>query len=127
MFTDCKPQAGPRIYQVPYGIQFLEERERKRIRVMMGAGNQNWRFFTSTWPQPASRRQFQRSAVFRTQSANGRRYAGRRYEGVPGPVLPRTAGCPIPQLHLIEFRAPICIPCDTKLRLTTLGRIQERG
>jgi hypothetical protein len=28
---------------VPYGIQFLEERERKRIRVMMGGGNQNWR------------------------------------------------------------------------------------
>ena len=44
MFLDCKPQAGPRIYQVPYGVQFLEERDRKRIRVMMGAGNQNWRF-----------------------------------------------------------------------------------
>ena len=43
MFTDCKPQAGPRIYMVPYGVVFLEERERKRIRVMMGAGNQNWR------------------------------------------------------------------------------------
>ena len=28
---------------VPYGVQFLEERDRKRIRVIMGAGNQNWR------------------------------------------------------------------------------------
>ena len=28
MFLDCKPQGGPRIYHVPYGIQFLEERER---------------------------------------------------------------------------------------------------
>ena len=44
MFVDCKPQAGPRIYHVPYGVQFLEERERQRIRVIMGAGNQNWRF-----------------------------------------------------------------------------------
>jgi hypothetical protein len=44
MFLDCKPQAGPRVYHVPYGVQFLEERERRRIRVMMGAGNQNWRF-----------------------------------------------------------------------------------
>ena len=44
MFLDCKPQGGPRIYHVPYGVQFLEERDRKRIRVMMGAGNQNWRF-----------------------------------------------------------------------------------
>jgi hypothetical protein len=44
MFISCKPQAGPRIFQVPYGVQFLEEREHQRIRVMMGAGNQNWHF-----------------------------------------------------------------------------------
>ena len=44
MYISCKPQAGPRIFQRPYGVQFLEEREYKRIRVMMGAGNQNWRF-----------------------------------------------------------------------------------
>jgi hypothetical protein len=44
MFLDCKPQAGPRMYQVPYGVSFLEERERKRVRVLMGGGNQNWRF-----------------------------------------------------------------------------------
>jgi len=44
MFIFCKPQAGPRIFQVPYGVQFLEERTHKRIRVMMGAGNQNWHF-----------------------------------------------------------------------------------
>lgn len=43
MFIYCKPQAGPRIFQVPYGVQFLEEREHQRIRVMMGSGNQNWR------------------------------------------------------------------------------------
>jgi Family of unknown function (DUF6152) len=44
MFIFCKPQSGPRIFQLPYGVQFLEERENQRIRVMMGAGNQNWRF-----------------------------------------------------------------------------------
>jgi hypothetical protein len=44
MFVDCKPQAGPRVYHVPYGVQFLEEPDRQRIRVIMGAGNQNWRF-----------------------------------------------------------------------------------
>ena len=43
MFIYCKPQAGPRIFQVSYGVQFVEEREYKRIRVMMGGGNQNWR------------------------------------------------------------------------------------
>lgn len=44
MFLDCKPQAGPRIYQRPYGVRFLEERDRQRIRVFWGDGNQNWRF-----------------------------------------------------------------------------------
>ena len=44
MFIFCKPQSGPRIFQLPYGVQFLEEREHRRIRVMMGAGNQNWKF-----------------------------------------------------------------------------------
>jgi Family of unknown function (DUF6152) len=44
MFVSCKPQSGPRIFQLPYGVQFLEERDHKRIRILMGAGNQNWRF-----------------------------------------------------------------------------------
>jgi hypothetical protein len=44
IFIFCKPQAGPRIFQRPNGVQFLEERDYKRIRVMMGDVNQNWRF-----------------------------------------------------------------------------------
>ena len=44
MFLDCKPQGGPRIFQRPYGVQFLEERERERVRVFWGDGNQGWRF-----------------------------------------------------------------------------------
>lgn len=43
MFVDCKTQAGPRIWQRPYGVVLLEEREHKRIRNFWGAGNQNWR------------------------------------------------------------------------------------
>jgi hypothetical protein len=43
IFVFCKPPAGPRIFQNPYGVQFLEEREFQRIRVMSGGGNQNWR------------------------------------------------------------------------------------
>lgn len=43
MFTDCKTQAGPRIFQRPYGVVLLEERDHKRIRNFWGDGNQNWR------------------------------------------------------------------------------------
>lgn len=43
MFLDCKTQAGPRIFQRPYGVVLLEEREHKRIRNFWGDGNQNWR------------------------------------------------------------------------------------
>lgn len=43
MYLDCKPQAGPRVFHVPYGVVLLEEREFRRIRVLMGGGNQNWR------------------------------------------------------------------------------------
>jgi hypothetical protein len=54
MFIFCKPQSGPRIFQLPYGVQFLEERDHQRIRVMMGAGNQNWHFiYTDGRPQSA--------------------------------------------------------------------------
>jgi hypothetical protein len=37
------PPGGPRQYQLPYGIQFVEDRDRKRIFVFMGSGNQNYR------------------------------------------------------------------------------------
>jgi len=43
MFVDCKTQAGPRIFQRPYGVVLLEEREHQRIRNFWGDGNQNWR------------------------------------------------------------------------------------
>ena len=44
MFLFCKPPGGPRQFQLPYGLQFLEEKERQRIFVLVGSGNHNWRF-----------------------------------------------------------------------------------
>ncbi len=41
--ASCLPPGGPRQFQAPYGLQILEEPERKRILVMSGGGNRNWR------------------------------------------------------------------------------------
>jgi hypothetical protein len=43
MFQHCLPPGGPRMFQNRYGFQFLEQRDRQRIFVMMGGGNRNWR------------------------------------------------------------------------------------
>lgn len=43
MFLECKTQAGPRIFQRPYGVVFLEDRRNQRIQNFWGDGNQNWR------------------------------------------------------------------------------------
>ena len=39
----CLPPGGPRLFQVAHGVQFLEQPERKRIFIMSGGGNRNWR------------------------------------------------------------------------------------
>jgi len=43
MFQFCMPPGGPRQFQLPYGVQFLEDREKKRTFVLVGSGNHNWR------------------------------------------------------------------------------------
>jgi hypothetical protein len=43
MFLYCMPPGGPRQFQLPYGVQFLEDREKKRVLVLIGSGNHNWR------------------------------------------------------------------------------------
>jgi hypothetical protein len=43
MYLNCKPPGGPRQFQLPYGIQFVEDRERQRIFVLIGGGNSNYR------------------------------------------------------------------------------------
>ena len=42
-FLNCKPPGGPRQFQEPYGVQFVEDRERQRIFVLLGSGNRNFR------------------------------------------------------------------------------------
>jgi hypothetical protein len=42
-FINCKPPGGPRQFQLPYGVQFVEDRERQRIFVLIGGGNNNFR------------------------------------------------------------------------------------
>ena len=52
MFLFCMPPGGPRQYQLPYGVQFNEDRDRKRIFVFIGSGNRNYRIiYTDGRPQ----------------------------------------------------------------------------
>ncbi len=43
LFQFCIPPGGPRMFQSPLGVKFVEQRERQRIFVLMGSGNGNWR------------------------------------------------------------------------------------
>src|SRR5690606_37131828 len=43
MFLNCKPPGGVRHMQSSLGVQLVEDRERQRIFVLMGSGNQNYR------------------------------------------------------------------------------------
>jgi hypothetical protein len=48
----CMPPGGPRQFQMPNGVQFIEQRELGRILVLMGGGNRNWRvIYTDGRPQ----------------------------------------------------------------------------
>jgi hypothetical protein len=39
----CLPPGGPRQFQVPYGVQLLEDPDRKRVFVLSRGANHNWR------------------------------------------------------------------------------------
>jgi hypothetical protein len=39
----CLAPGGPRLFQIAHGVQFVEQPERKRVFVMSGGGNRNWR------------------------------------------------------------------------------------
>lgn len=43
MFLYCIPPSGPRTFQQPFGVQFVENRERERVFVLEGGGNRNFR------------------------------------------------------------------------------------
>ncbi len=52
MYLYCMPPGGPRQFQLPYGIQFIEDRDRKRVFVFIGSGNRNYRIiYTDGRPQ----------------------------------------------------------------------------
>jgi hypothetical protein len=42
-FLNCKPPGAVRQFQSPYGVQFIEDRARNRIFVLLGSGNRNYR------------------------------------------------------------------------------------
>jgi len=42
-YLHCKPPGGPRQFQQPYGVQFIEDRDRRRVFVLIGGGNNNFR------------------------------------------------------------------------------------
>jgi hypothetical protein len=42
-YINCKPPGGPRQMQQPFGVQFVEDRERQRIFTLIGGGNHNYR------------------------------------------------------------------------------------
>jgi hypothetical protein len=43
MYRECKPPGGPRQYQSRLGVQLIEDHEHKRVFVLMGSGNRNYR------------------------------------------------------------------------------------
>jgi hypothetical protein len=43
MYLNCKPPGGPRQFQLGHGVQFVEDRARQRIFVLIGSGNNNYR------------------------------------------------------------------------------------
>lgn len=42
-FLNCKPNGAVRQFQDVYGVQFVEDRDRRRIFVLIGGGNNNFR------------------------------------------------------------------------------------
>jgi len=50
--TRCLPPGGPRQFQMPNGVQFIEQRELGRILVLLGGADRNWRvIYTDGRPQ----------------------------------------------------------------------------
>jgi hypothetical protein len=51
MFINCKPPGGPRMFQSSLGVEFVEDQARKRIFVLMGSGNHNFRIIYMGGPR----------------------------------------------------------------------------
>jgi hypothetical protein len=42
-FNRCLPPGGPRQFENPYGVQFIEQPDLGRVLVLLGGGDRNWR------------------------------------------------------------------------------------
>lgn len=57
LFLYCKPPGPIRPFQMPYGVQFLEDKNFGRIFLVEGGGNHNWHFiYTDGRPQTGDTR-----------------------------------------------------------------------
>ncbi|MDR0781249.1 MAG: hypothetical protein LBF16_11235 [Pseudomonadales bacterium] len=52
LFLYCIPPGGPRMFQVPYGVQLLEQPRNQRVTVLMSSGNSNWRLIPTDGREP---------------------------------------------------------------------------
>ena len=77
--ASCLPPGGPRQFQVPYGVEILEHPDRKRMFVMSGGGNRNWRLIYLDGRAAAQNRRRYFYILRRCGRPVGRRYAGGRY------------------------------------------------
>ena len=97
---NCKPPGGPRQFQLPYGVQFVEDRERQRIFVLIGSGNSNYRIiYTDGRGQKGQVGGDDDNPLYygRVGGQVGRRHAGRRHDGASTRTSGSpTAGCRIP-------------------------------
>ena len=57
LFLFCKPPGAVRLFQMPYGVQFLEDKNFGRIFLVEGGGNKVWHFiYTDGRPQTGDAR-----------------------------------------------------------------------
>ena len=48
----CLPPGGPRQFMAPFGLQIVDQPDRKRIFIMSGGGNRNWRLINTDGRAP---------------------------------------------------------------------------
>ena len=92
MFLGCKPPGGPRQFQQPYGFQFVEQPDFKRVFVLLGGGNRNRRIiYTDGRKQVGQIQGNDDNPLFYGHAGRplGRRHVRRRHARVQRGVLVR--------------------------------------
>jgi Family of unknown function (DUF6152) len=52
MYLECYPAGAVRQFQIPFGVQFVEDRNFNRIFVMNGGGNHDWHYIYTDGREP---------------------------------------------------------------------------